>query len=354
MREDHVSAPTGPVYVREVILDEGWSRPGLPQITGVVAPVDGWSPKYPPQAASDLLGRPVPAGQSTIVVTSSKGGAGKTTVSVMLAAAIARASAAAGHRLSVLVVDMDTFHGQISSIVGVLMPTALNIRVQPRWDEACIRRNIVRAESLGVDVLLAPVRPRTAQIVGPEFYRPVVASLKRMYDIVILDTGNHYLDPIVTDVALVEADKVLFVTTLATTSVQGMARALADLTAPASEGGQGVPAERIGIVVNQAASGVGIDSDGLVSAGLGVPIVGVIPLATREVLTATNSGQMAGLLEHRLLGPSYIDLARACLPSRALDPWREPVVEPIATAPVFTLADSAGPGEPARRGLFRR
>ncbi len=340
-------------FVREVILDDGWPRPGLPPIVGAVVPVAGWSPHYPPQVSAELLRRPVRTGQVTIAVTSSKGGAGKTTVSVLLAASIARDSAAAGHRLSVVVVDLDTYHGQISSIVGTFMPTALNIRVQPTWDEACIRHSIVRAERLGVDVLLAPVRPRTAQIVGPEFYRPIIASLKRMYDVVVLDTGNHYLDPLVADVALGEADRILFVTTMAATSVQGMARALADLTAPTDEGGQGVPADRIAIVVNQAAGGVGIDSASLVTAGLGVPIVGAVPLATKDVLTATNNGRMVDLLDHRLLGPAYNELARTCLPSRAIEPWRETVGTPPA-GPVFTLPEPAPADAAGRRGLFRR
>ena len=125
------------------------------------------------------------------------------------------------------------------------MPTALNIRVQPDWDEDCIRRSIVSDPGLDIDVLLAPVRPRTADIVGPTFYRSIVQSLKRMYDVVILDTGNHYLDPLVADVALVEADAVLFVTTLASTSVQGMARALRELTDSPAEAGLGVPLEDV-------------------------------------------------------------------------------------------------------------
>jgi cellulose biosynthesis protein BcsQ len=338
-----------------VILDEGWLRPGLPPITDPVPSADSWSDEHPPQASRSLLERTVLPSQVTIAVTSSKGGSGKTTVSVMLAATVARASSAVGRRLSVVVVDLDTYHGQVSSLVGTFMPTALNIRVQPDWDEDCIRRSIVSDPSLDIDVLLAPVRPRTADIVGPTFYRSIVQSLKRMYDVVILDTGNHYLDPLVADVALVEADAVLFVTTLASTSVQGMARALRELTDSPAEAGLGVPRDSIGIVVNQAAGGVGSDSDTLVTAGLGIPIVGVIPLATRDVLRATNASRMADLLDHPLLGPAYTDLARACLPNRALAPWRTPEFAGAHAHPDEPAGgDDHGADGPERRGLFRR
>ena len=354
-RNDEPSHEEPRTFVREVILDEGWLRPGLPPITDPVPSADSWSDEHPPQASRSLLERPVLPSQVTIAVTSSKGGSGKTTVSVMLAATVARASSAVGRRLSVVVVDLDTYHGQVSSLVGTFMPTALNIRVQPDWDEDCIRRSIVSDPSLDIDVLLAPVRPRTADIVGPTFYRSIVQSLKRMYDVVILDTGNHYLDPLVADVALVEADAVLFVTTLASTSVQGMARALRELTDSSAEAGLGVPPDSIGIVVNQAAGGVGSDSDTLVTAGLGIPIVGVIPLATRDVLRATNASRMADLLDHPLLGPAYTDLARACLPNRALAPWRTPEFAGAHAHPDEPAGgDDHGADGPERRGLFRR
>jgi len=275
-------------------------------------------------------------------------------VSIMLAASIARASADAGRALSVIVVDLDTYHGQVSSVIGTFMPTALNIRVQDSWDEATIRASIVADASLGIDVLLAPVRPRTADVVGPSFYRTIVRSLKRMYDVVVIDTGNQYLDPLVADVALAEADVVLFVTTLASTSVHGMARALRELTASPDDAGLGVPRESIGIVVNQAAGGVGSDGDVLAAAGLGIPVVGVVPLATRDVLRATNACRMADLLDHELLGPAYTDLARTCLPNRVLAGWREPqtVGAPMGGHDELAEGDPAGTAE--RRGLFRR
>ena len=277
--------------------------------------------EYPEQASADLLARPRLPGQTTITVTSSKGGSGKSTASILLSAAIARASAQAGRPLSVCLIDLDTRDGQVASMIGQFMPTALNIRVQPIWDEERIRRNLVMAPSLGIETLLAPIRPRTAQTVGPEFYRTMVRSLQRMFDVVVMDTSVQYLDPLIADVALVEADEILFVTNLAATAVQGMARALREITAPLDESGLGISREKIGIIVNQSIANVGMEREQVLAAGLGVPVVGVIPLATKDVLAATNLNRMQELLNHPVIGPAYAELAMACLPDRGLHAW---------------------------------
>ena len=308
---------------------------------------------YPDQADRALLSRPKRPGQTTITVTSSKGGSGKSTASVLLAATIARASREAGKPLSVCLIDLDTRDGQVASLIGTFMPTALNIRVQPMWDEDRIRRNLVSAPHLGIDTLLAPIRPRTADTVGPEFYRTIVESLQRMYDVIVMDTSVQYLEPLIAKVALVEADEILFVTSLAATAIQGMARALREITAPVEESGLGVPREKIGIIVNQSIANVGMEQDQVLAAGLGVPVVGVIPLATRDVLTATNLNQMERLLDHPLLAPSYLELARACLPDHELQAWEIHETPPVPESEVHGGGESEQPSG-RKRGLFRK
>ncbi len=345
VRSEPPAAPTGALPL---------TVPSLPPVGGTIAapaptPVGD---DLPASASRELLGRPRLPGQTTITVTSSKGGSGKSTASILLAASIARASREAGRPLSVCLIDLDTRDGQVASLIGTFMPTALNIRVQPVWDEERIRRNLVHAENLGIDCLLAPIRPRTADTVGPEFYRAMVRSLQRMYDVIVMDTSVQYLEPLIAKVALVEADEILFVTSLAATAIQGMARALREITAPVDESGLGIPREKLGIIVNQSVANVGMEREQILAAGLGVPVVGVIPLATKDVLTATNLNRMQELLDHPLIGPSYFDLARACLPQRELVSWRAPVEAPAAPEPAPVSPEPAS--APTRRGLFRR
>ena len=234
------AAPAAPSI--GIARDAGDGRPTLPPIGGAPAAAAAAGSEYPASASMELLQRPKLPGQITITVTSSKGGSGKSTASILLAGSIARASADAGRPLSVCLIDLDTRDGQVASLIGKFMPTALNIRVQPVWDEERIRRNLVHADGLDIDTLLAPIRPRTADTVGPDFYRTIVRSLQRMFDVVIMDTSVQYLEPLIGEVALGEADEILFVTTLASTAVQGMARALREITAPSRRVRPGHPA----------------------------------------------------------------------------------------------------------------
>jgi Flp pilus assembly CpaE family ATPase len=186
----------------------------------------------------------------------------------------------------------------------------------------------------------------------------MVRSLQRMYDVIVMDTSVQYLEPLIAEVALRESDEILFVTTLASTAVQGMARALREITAPLDESGLGIPREKIGIIVNQSVANVGMERDQVLAAGLGVPVVGVVPLATKDVLTATNLNRMYALLDHPMLGPAYNELAKACLPGRDLAPWTTtaPVGQVPSAPEPAPAAAAAGPDADGqrKRGLFRR
>lgn len=336
------------------------------------------APAYQAQPADDsgvLSGKPVLPGQVTLAVTSSKGGSGKSTTAMMTAAQISHSSRKAfeagliDRPLKVCLVDMDTRDGQVASLISRYVPTALNIRVSPTWDEETILANLVHDQKLGIDALLAPVRPRTADDVGPDFYRQIIRTLKTTHDVVIMDTSVNYLDPLISTVCLPESTAILFVTTLATTSVQGMARALREITEPVEHGGMGIKRSKIGIVVNQSITEVGMDRDQVLQAALKVSIVGAIPLATKDVLTCTNFNRMHQLLKHPLLGPAYYKLAKTCLPKNELLPLlgdsngTTVAAAPAAPTPVepATVGATAAPaavaaegGGEKKRGLFGR
>lgn len=258
-------------------------------------------------------------GQMTIACMSSKGGSGKSTTAISLAATIARTSAAAGDPKKVVIVDLDTRDGQIGSLINQYMPTAVSIRVLPQWNAETVQQNLVHDKNLGVDALLAPLRPRNADDVGPDFYREIIRILQTTHDVVIMDCSVNYLDPLL-GVGFSLADEILFVTTLATTSVQGMARALTELFATPEDGGLGINPGKVGVVANQVIRNVGMDKDKLLQAALGCRIVGSIPAEYDEVLIQTNSNRMHNLIKHPTLGPAYFNLAKNCLPNYSLAP----------------------------------
>jgi intein/homing endonuclease/cellulose biosynthesis protein BcsQ len=266
------------------------------------------------------------------------------TTAISLAGMIAKASAAAGDPKRVVLVDLDTRDGQVGSLIAQYIPTALSIRVAARWDAETVKANLVHDKRLGIDALLAPIRPRNADDVGPDFYRQIIQVLQTTHDVVILDCSVNYLDPLL-GVAFSLADEILFVTTLATTSVQGMARALTELFADPAEGGLGIPHEKVGIVANQVLQGVGMGRQTLLRAALGAELIGQIPADHDAVLIHTNQNRMDNLLKHPLLGPAYFSLAQRCL--AAEEGWN---LAPISTeAAVRQAAEPEQPGQTKRR-----
>ena len=359
--------PVAPVVQAPVAVEPVELVPVAPVQPAPVAPVQYTQPIQPVQQAQPAQpaqpgytvnepvvddNQPLP-GQVTITVTSSKGGSGKSTTAMMMASQVAQSSQLAfeaglvDRPLKVCLVDMDTRDGQVASLIGKYVPTALNIRVSPTWDKETILANLVHDPKLGIDALLAPVRPRTADDVGPDFYREIIRTLKTTHDVVIMDTSVNYLDPLISTVCLPEATAILFVTTLATTSVQGMARALREMTEPVEHGGMGVNRNKIGIVINQAITDVGMDRNQVLQAALKVAIVGAIPFAARDVLISTNYNRMHQLLKHPLLGPAYFKLVQMCLPKKPLLPVLPP------PAPVVSELDETEQVE-TKRGFFGR
>jgi MinD-like ATPase involved in chromosome partitioning or flagellar assembly len=287
-------------------------------------------------------------GQMTIACMSSKGGSGKSTTAISLAGMIAKSSAAAGEPKKVVIVDLDTRDGQVGSLINQYRPTAVNIRLMPRIDASTVTKFLVHDKRLGIDALLAPIRPRNADDVGPDFYRQVIQVLQTTHDVVIIDCSVNYLDPLL-GVAFGLADEILFVTTLAATSVQGMARAMTELFADPSEGGLGIAREKVGVVANQVILNVGMNHDTLMKAALGTHIVGQIPAEHDEVLIQTNACRMDNLLKHPRLGPAYFKLAKRCLPG-----WNLAPLTAEAAAVAARMETPAGADQQAKKRLFGR
>lgn len=309
-------APTREQSPAKFRVDESTS---IVEAAQAVIPSVGYeqSSNYDPrvmEAAQAIMDKPNDArpGQTTIACMSSKGGSGKSTTAISLAGAIARASALAGTPKKVVLVDLDIRDGQVGSFIQQYMPTAVNIRMLPQINAKTVTSNLVHDRNLGIDALLAPIRPRNADELGPKFYSEVIQVLKTTHDVVILDCSVNYLDPLL-GTAFALADEILFVTTLATTSVQGMARALQELFTSSENGGLGIPREKVGVVINQSNNKAGMDKNKLVQASLGASIVGVIPAEYDEVLVRTNKHQMHLLLNHPRLGEAYYKLAQRCV-----------------------------------------
>jgi MinD-like ATPase involved in chromosome partitioning or flagellar assembly len=136
---------------------------------------------------------------SVIAVTSFKGGVGKTDVTISTATALAKRTIN-GRNLKVCVVDMDTRDGHIGEMLQTASPNMLTLYVgSGSWDLQAVNQELIRSHlvsnpELGVDFLLAPQRSRSADYLSKEFFTRVYATLRTMYDVILLDSSmfNHF------------------------------------------------------------------------------------------------------------------------------------------------------------------
>lgn len=269
---------------------------------------------------------PIPKGDTlgqVIAVTSSKGGSGKSTVSITLATYLAHSSINSVKEglldsfgrpvkkpLKVILLDLDVRDGQVGFFTGFWKPTVMKLRRYGISREQ-IEETKIYDEGLKIDVMLAPRRPRSAEELPPEFYVELITHLRSMYDYIILDTSVNYLDPLLEKVAYPMADLIVMVTEVVSTSVFSMARWVQEVTSPLDQNGMNIPKRKIGIVVNKSLKSVNMTGKKIAENAQEVPIVSVIPSNQRLIAHATNVNSMEVLLEHDDLRPSFARLAES-------------------------------------------
>lgn len=251
-----------------------------------------------------------------VAVTSSKGGSGKSTVAISLAAYLGHASANSvregleAEPLKVIILDIDVRDGQIGFLTNNTKPTVIQLRSKG-ISEQSLDETIIHSERLKCDLMLAPKRPRNADDTPPEFYVELIQALKQRYDYVILDTSVNYLDPLLEKVAYPISDQIIFVTDIVINSVFSMTRWIQEVTKPVSQMGMGIEKSKIGIVVNKSLSGVAMPGEKIYQSSLGIPILTPIPSNPKIMASAANTQQMDLLLKHQDIYAAIRRLARA-------------------------------------------
>lgn len=259
---------------------------------------------------------------TVIAVTSSKGGSGKSTVSMILAAYLAKASRISEeqnlerNRLKVCVVDFDTRDGQLGFLNGLTSPTVFDILTDPgvvgnNIPRSAIKKGIHSSPNIEADFLFAPRRGRHAKEIQPQFYVSIIHELKAMYDYIILDTSVNYLDVLLEDVAYPMSDKIIFVTDMGISSIMGMARWISETTRPKEKGGSGIDKGKIGITVNKVMDGVNMGADRIKKTSMGVPIIAMLPNAPKLITFKANTNALDDVLYKRQINQSFRVLAQS-------------------------------------------
>lgn len=261
-----------------------------------------------PEASPDAKGK-------VITVTSSKGGSGKSTVSLLLATYLSKGSKIAAEEnelnqaFKVCVVDLDTRDGQLGFLNGAQDPSVIDILVEGAPTKESIKKGIWHNKNMDVDFIFSAKRPRNAAAIPNAFYGSLVQKLREVYDYVILDTSVNYLDPLLDKVAYPAADSIVFVSDIGISSIFGMMRWIRETTQSDDETHVNIDPTKIGVVINKVLNDVNMDTDKIEAAASGLPIWGVLPSFPGIVTYAANTSSMDQVLNQPIINAGIKSVA---------------------------------------------
>lgn len=156
---------------------------------------------------------------SVVTIFSAKGGIGKTTLAVNLAAALAQAGGAP------VLVDLDSAFGDVARMMRVDVDWSLVEAAQQAQalNEASVGTYLFPHPS-GVKVLPAPREPTDWREIDPAAVERLLALLAKVHPFVIIDTPATFTDLVIP--ALHGADHLLLMTSLDPISIEDTAVAL--------------------------------------------------------------------------------------------------------------------------------
>jgi MinD-like ATPase involved in chromosome partitioning or flagellar assembly len=235
-----------------------------------------------------------------IAVASPKGGQGKTTIAVNLAAGLAHVAPD-----SVVLVDGDLQFGDIANALDLSATRGWLDAVAAGDEELAFKASLHRHRS-GVFVLTAPPSPELAEAITPQSFSAVLERLSRIFRYVVVDTtpgvGEFTL-------AVIEAaDHAVFVSNLTVPSLRALRTELDVL----SRAGIRVPHQHVVVNFVDRVSGLTVkDAARITGVDVGVPV----PRSSAVVL-ASNRG--VPLLEHDPKDPAakaILDLLATITPA---------------------------------------
>jgi pilus assembly protein CpaE len=234
---------------------------------------------------------------SVITVFGAKGGVGKTTVAVNLAAALVKETAQ-----SVVLVDGDNGFGDVCGMLDIQPERSVVdlARDLPKVTRDTLPKYLMQHSS-GLNVLAAPSQTMAWRSVKADDFRKIVEMLSKSHDIVVIDTVGILND--LTLVALEAASLVLWVVTTEFASVRDSLRALEALRSTS------YPEERVRIVTNDLATRNGVRA-ATVEEVLGRQVFWQVPF-DQKVRSDAQIGEPA-VLRHPLApgARNLTDLAR--------------------------------------------
>lgn len=260
-----------------------------------------------------------------IVVTSGKGGVGKTTTSASIGAGLAMR----GHKT--VVIDFDVGLRNLDLIMGCENRIVYDF-IHVITGQARLSQALVKDKTLDNLFILPASQTQDKDALTDEGVAEVIAELSKQFDYVICDSPAGIERG--AQLAMYHADEALIITNPEVSSVRDSDRIIGVLqsrTKRAKEGGS----VREHLIItrynpDRVASGEMINMDVIVNQVLKVPLIGIIPESS-AVLAASNRGEPVIFDKESVAGQCYDDVVARFLgeerPLRHVDPKKKSWVQ---------------------------
>ena len=244
-----------------------------------------------------LLARP-PLGR-VLAFYGAKGGVGTTTIAINAAIALHREL---GRKVCLVDGNLQFGDHRVFMDLGLDRKSIVDIVTAPSMDQEFIRQILVKHDS-GVDLLLAPPSPETAELVTPEHLPIILEHLRSMYDYVAIDIDKR-MDDI--NLGIIEAADTVYVVMTADLSCLKNVRLVIETI-----GHLGYESKKVQLVLNRSNAFTGINvrnAEGALRRTIDHQILNEY----RGAISALNSGAPFMFTKaDSALGGSLLQFARA-------------------------------------------
>ena len=243
-----------------------------------------------------LLARP-PLGR-ILAFYGAKGGVGTTTIAINAAIALHREM---GRKVCLVDANLQFGDHRVFLDLGLDRKSVIDVVTAPTIDGDLIKNVLVKHDA-GIDLLLAPPSPETAELVHPEHLPKIVEILSTMYDYILIDVDKR-LDDI--NLGIFEAATTVFVVMTADLSCLKNVRLILE-----TMNHLGYPPAKVQLVLNRSNAFTGINvksAEGALKRAIDHQVVNEY----RGAISALNSGApfMFGKADSAL-GGSVLQFAR--------------------------------------------
>ena len=237
-----------------------------------------------------------------VVVTSGKGGVGKTTTSAAFAAGLARRG------FKTVVIDFDVGLRNLDLIMGCERRVVFDL-LNVIHGEGSLNQALIKDKRVNNLYILPASQTRDKDALSREGVGEVIAALQQNFDYIVCDSPAGIEKGAM--IAMYFADEALVVTNPEVSSVRDSDRIIGMLASKTRRAEQELPPVKEHLVITRY-DPMRVDRGDMLSAGdvheiLAIPFLGVVP-ESKSVLAASNAGVPVTLTDESDAGEAYFDI----------------------------------------------